>query len=164
MNDYLRWGGGAILLLCALYIGKEYKRYVDRRIEEEEGFLAFLSHAREEIAMYLSPQKTLSSRFKNESLSKIGFLEEANRGGGLKDAFLECKNRLSIGKEAKELLFEFFSGFGQGYKEQEIKRIDSYSSRLSKLFDADRAELPKTAQMVSTLLLAGAVGVFILLL
>ena len=151
-------------MICSIFAGREYNRYVERRIGELDGFVAFLNHAKSEISMYLTPAKRISRGFQNEILERLGFLSAIESEGNISRAFLSCYGGLSIGKEAKELLSEFFSEFGQGYREQELARIDRFRSDLEKILERDREELPKNARMVSTLLLAGALGIFILLL
>lgn len=153
-----------MLLICALFVGREYNRYIERRIGELFGFVAFLNHAKGEISMFLTPTAEILRGFKNDSLDKLGFISEAGKTGSLGKAFSECEERASIGKEAKQLLAECFSGFGQGYREQEITRIEHYVGSLGKILETERDALPKNARMVSALLLAGAVGIFILLL
>ena len=151
-------------MIGALFVGREYTRYTEQRIAELDGFVAFLNHAKSEISMYLTPVKGITRGFRNESLEKLGFISAIESSGSLSYAFSECMDGLSVGGEAKELLSECFSGFGQGYKEQELSRIERYAVRLEKMLESEREELPKNAKMVSTLLLAGAVGIFILLL
>lgn len=164
MSEYLRWGGGALILICALFSGREYTRYTEKRTEELCGFVAFLNHIKREIAMYLRPMSGMTFGFKNESLEALGFIAEAEKQGNLGKAFAECKERTSLGKESRDMLSECFSGFGQGYKEQELSRIERYIDRLGKILEYEREALPKNAKMVSTLLLCGALGIFILLL
>jgi len=151
-------------MLCALFVGRGYTRYVERRIAEGEGFVAFLNYARDEIAMYLSPPARLCEGFSNASLEELGFISAVGSCGDLGEAFSQCSSRLSLGKEARELLSQCFRSFGQGYKEQEIARIEGYLRKLSELVERESRDLPQNARMVSTLLLAGAAGIFIMLL
>ena len=151
-------------MLCALLIGRGYTRYINKRISEGDGFIAFLNHAKEEIAMFLSPPARLCRGFFDESLDEIGFIDAIRSCGNLGDAFLQCAPRLSVGKEARDLLSECFRSFGQGYKEQEVARIERYSRGLEEILERERRDLPQNARMVSTLLLAGAAGIFIMLL
>ena len=151
-------------MLCALFVGRGYTRYVERRIAETEGFVAFLNHASQSISMYLTPPARLCEGFCCESLEKSGFLGAVRRNNSLSDAFSECSSRLSVGGEAKKLLSECFRDFGQGYKEQEIARTVRYCSGLTEILERERRDLVQNARMVTTLLLAGAAGIFILLL
>ena len=151
-------------MISALLIGREYNRYVEKRIGELIGFVGLLNHAKSEISMYLKPASKILRGFENESLERIGFISVARESGNLEEAFSKCSERLSLGKETKKILYECFSGFGQGYSAQEILRIERYAASLEKILEREREELPKNARMVSTLLLAGALGIFILLL
>lgn len=164
MSEYLRWGGGALILICAFFFGREYTRYTERRIDELEGFVALLNHIKRKISMYLTPMSGMLQGFENESLSDLGFISELEKSGNLKKAFSECSKRSSLGKESLKLISECFSDFGQGYKEQELIRLERYIGSLSEILEKERKELPKNAKMVSTLFLCGALGIFILLL
>ena len=164
MSDYLRWGGSAILMLCALFISRCYKSYVNKRIAQTEGFVAFFSHTREKISMYLASPTKLVEGFRNESLESVGFLAALKECGKPGAAFSECSPRLSIGGELSRLLTEYFSGFGQGYKAEELARLDRFSKEAEKILEGEKRDLPQNARMVSTLLLAGAAGIVILLI
>ena len=164
VSEYLRWGGGALILICAIFSGREYTRYTEKRIEELCGFVAFLNHIKCEIEMYLTPMSGMIRGFKNESLEALGFIASAEKSGNLGKSFSECKERTSLGKESRDMLSECFSGFGQGYKKQELTRLERYIGSLSEILEKEREALPKNAKMVSTLLLCGALGIFILLL
>ena len=164
MNEYLRWGGGALLMIGSLFAGREYRRYTDVRLGELCGFIDFLNHAKREISTYLTPTQKILRGFKNESLEALGFISGIERYGSLGKAFSECADRSSLGKESKKLLSECFSGFGQGYKDAEISRSERYVASLNEILETEREELVKNAKIVSALLLSGAVGIFILLL
>lgn len=163
MSDFLRILGGALLLLCALLVGREYSAYAGRRIAEHQGFIALISHSEGMIGRFLSSGDELWRGFDNEALERVGFLPLIKDGKDADSAFSTVKGRLSLGDEAKKKVEEFFKDFGSGYKDQEIARISALRAELETSLKSETAELEKNSRVLNALLVGGALGLIILL-
>lgn len=164
MSVYTKIFGSLLILLSAYITGRGYSLYAEKRISECEGFLSFLIHIKGQITRTLTPPLDFFKDFKCEPLMRSGFLTELEAGKTLTEAFDTSKQRLSIGKQAKELLWDFFYGFGGDYKDGELARLGEFEQRLSETVKKDREELPKSVKLVRTLLISGALGLIILFL
>ena len=164
MNVYFRWGGGAVLLVAAALVGREYTAYTERRISECEGFLSLLSHIEGKISKYLSFGDGLWRDFSDAELERVGFLPALREGLTASEAFSRCNARLSLGDDVRERLGAFFEDFGKEYMEGELKRLRLFREELAKIHAAECVELRKNAKVVRTLLIGAALGALILLI
>lgn len=159
---YLRWCGAALIMLCALFCGREYSAYAERRICEGAGLLALLLHIEKMIDSYLAPGGELLVGFSDEWLEKCGFLGKMREGGVA--AFPTAADSLAVGESIKKRLSDYFSGFGKGYKESELARLRECISDCKKMLSEEREELEKSVKVTRALLLGGAVGIAILII
>ena len=164
MIEYVRFGGGILIMLCALLFGKGYSNFADRRIAEYEGFLALISHIETEISRSLSYGKELWSGFSNAELERCGMLQHLREGKTPYDAFLLCEEALSLSDKTKVALKKFFSRFGYEYKDSELRRISEVKGDLVVELKSVREELEKNKRVVNALLVGGSLSVVILLI
>lgn len=162
MSLYLRWGGALLLLVSALLFGREYSKYAKRRKTQMAEFIALITHIKGRISRFLSPTSELLSGFESEELERCGFLsafsESSDLGGALD------RSKTVLGEPFRNILSEFFSGFGKNYLDGEIKRIEHYTELLSEEEKREKEELSKSEKLTKTLLFAAALALAILLI
>ncbi len=164
MSLYARLAGAALIALSALIAGRGYASYTGRRISEEEGLVTLLSHIKSEISCYLTPQSKLIDAFRCEGLEPSGFLSAMREGGGLLEAYRSCEEKMYCSDGVKEIISRFFEGFGKGYKDEELARLDAALASLMPEVERDRVELEKNQRVATALLVSAALGLIILLL
>lgn len=161
---YLRWCGAALMLIFALFCGREYSAYAERRSGEGEAVLSLLAHMEKMIDSYLLPHGELFLGFSNEWLEGCGFLAALRSGEGLSFAFSSSQDKLLLPEGVKKRLSDYFSGFGKGYKEAEINKLRECRADIEKMLLSDGEELKKSVKVTRALLLGGAVGIAILII
>ena len=156
MNTYIRLFGAAFIMLSALFVGREYSSFSDKRTSELRGFLLFVRHVGGRVANFLSYGDELFSGFENESLESCGFLPALRDGEDFADAFESAKNKLSISSSQIEMLGEFFVSFGRDYRDGEIEKITAFLEKYEKEVDRECENMTKNLQVARALLLGGA--------
>ena len=164
MNYTLKLFGAALVMLFSLVIGRSYREYCGRRVEECEGFLSLLNHIIAEISQFLSTPKDFFESFECEALRRVGFLSEIEEGRDMSAAFETIKGRLSLSGETLERLSGFFSDFGRSYRDGEIERTKYFRDELERTWIAEREAEEKRVKLVYTLLLALSLSIVILLI
>lgn len=159
---YLRWCGAALLFIAAIFCGREYSSYAERRVREGAGLFALLLHMEKMIDSYLAPSAELFLGFSDERLAECGFLEKMREGGAR--AFSAAKEALTVGEPIKKRLEDYFSLFGKGYKASELSRLRECISDIKKMLSDEQEELEKSVKVTRALLLGGAVGIAILII
>ena len=94
MSLYLRWGGALLLLLSAIFLGREYSRYTKRREGEMAAFCDLLLHIKGQISRFLAPTSELLSGFDSPELLECGFLGEFEKSSDLALALAASKTTL----------------------------------------------------------------------
>jgi hypothetical protein len=164
MNDMLRLFCGGVILIGAIIVGREYSSYTARRIGQYQGFVALLSHIEGMISRFLTGGDELFRGFSNPFLEETGLLCRLREGKIPSDAFAQIEDKLLIGDGERESLTAFFKELGSGYRESEIERVSALKAELSAGYREEKAALEKSRSVVNTLLMGGAMGIFILLI
>ena len=164
MSELLRLFGSVLIVFGAIVLGRGYSAYCARRLEEGEGFLAFLLHAKGEVIRSLTPPEGFARSFRCEALERCGFTDALRAGESLESAFAASMKKSALGRELSELLSEFFSQFGQDYKDGEAARTDEYIDRVKTVLAYERENLEKNTKICRVLLMAGALGLIILMI
>ena len=164
MSVYVKWAGVAIIMLCALFFGKEYSAYVEKRLSQYRGFVAFIGHIEGMILRFLAPQESLWQNFSDEALEKCGFLPSLRSGSTLSGAFSDCEASLSLSDEQKERFSAFFADFGRDYMDGELNRASDFHRESEELLKKEEAELTKSVKITNTILIASALGIVILMI
>ena len=151
-------------MLAAILVARGYSRYCEVRLRTVEGFLSFLLHIKGEIKRTLTTPEGFARDFKCEELYECGFLSSVASGESLHGAFLSSLPQMTLGINTRELLSEFFEGFGKDYAEGERIRTESYAERLSRIAESEKEMLPKNVKLCRALLLAAALGLIILII
>ena len=164
MIDMIRWCAVGLIMLSAILLGREYSAYADRQVREQAGFIALLLHIERRIGHSLSYGSDLWRGFSDPDLEKCGFLPLLSEGFSPRDAFAKSSRKLALSGEIKEMLLVFFSDFGKGYKDGEIKGIERLREELESDLNAIRPELEKNKKVINALLLGGAASAAIMLI
>ena len=162
MSIFLRIAGGALLLGGAALASGAYKRYAEGQLAMLEDFYELLSHIKERISVYLSPQSALLSDFRCETLEECGFIPVYRECGSLHTAFKSA--RISLCSDAKRLLSSFFESFGKGYKNEEIARAESAGAECKRILERERENVPRDVRLAGVLISSLALAVFILII
>ncbi|MBR4835462.1 MAG: hypothetical protein IKU99_00485 [Clostridia bacterium] len=146
---YLGIGG---LGLTALWIGRGYSAYADRRLGEMGGISALILHIESRLGRTLDYGAELYRGFDDEFLEKCGFLPLLREGKPLYDAFSEAKTSMILPDEVADIVENLFSSFGKGYKDQEIERLRMARAELDNKITTLREESDKNKRVVNALL------------
>lgn len=162
MSLFFKWGGIALVMIGAMLVSREYESYLDKRICEYRGLVAMISHAESEIGKSLAYGEGLWSSFQSDELEKIGLLPLLRKGCSLKDAFDECKGKMTITRESKEEISELFATLGRGYRDSELRLLGEIKDSLSAELDLQSDAAEKNKKIARALLLGGALTVAIM--
>ena len=160
----MKYAGILCVLFAAVFVSAEYSGYMNKRTAECRGFLAFISHMRIQVGCFLRPAKELARGFSSESLEKAGFIEALHNCENISEAYSKCEGELSLSHEEKGVLSDFFSSFGDGYLDQQIKLIESAHAKMEGLCTKLTAERVKNTRLVSAISVTLALGVIILII
>ena len=151
------------MLIAALSVARRYRNYTSRRISEQESIIALLKYAEGRIKRYLMMPRDAFSGFADKNLGRIGFFEEIKNCVDMAEVFEKISDRLSVGTEAMDVLGKLFSQMGKGYKEEVVAGIGEAVEKLEKILEEEKNELPGNEKVVTAVLSAGVLGVFIML-
>ncbi len=161
---YLKWCGAALLLLFALFCGREYSAYAERRVGECEGYISLLLHIEKMIDSYLAPPSVIFRDFECEALESIGFLPAVRSGEAASNALSLSEKNSLLPEHIREKIREYFDGFGRGYKDAELTRTRASRAELEEMLKSEKASLEKSVKVTRALLLGAAAGITILII
>ena len=140
------------MAITALWIGRGYSAYADRRLGEMRGLSALILHIESRLGRTLDYGAELYRGFDDEFLRKCGFLDLLSEGKPLHDAFSESKKSMILPDEVEDIVDKLFSSFGKGYKDQEIEKLRTARVELDKKIATYGEELEKNKRVVNALL------------
>lgn len=146
------------MLMASFFISREYCRYINKRVLECRDFVAFISHMRIQVGCFLRPVKELAIGFSSESLDRAGFIDALSNSENISEAYLKCEPSLSLSEEEKEVLSGFFSSFGEGYLDEQVKLIDSVYQRMEELYSKLCREREKNTRLFVAISVTAALG------
>ena len=83
------------------------------------------------------------------------------RSENISEAYSKCESGLSLSSEERELLSGFFSSFGEGYLDEQVRLIDSLYPKMEGLYLKLCGERVKNTRLVSVISLTAALGFII---
>ena len=152
--------GGVLVLLCSMLLAMTKNRADERKIGEIDGFLSLLEYFRSQIECFGLPVSEILARCDYDILRKCGFEGEAVPRE-LSELIASCDLK---NEPLRAILDDFAAGFGKSYRNEEIKLCEYYISLLKKEREGAISELPQKKKLTTTLFLAGAAALVILLL
>ena len=160
----VKYLGIGAMAMTALWIGRGYSAYADRRLGEICGISALILHIESRLVRTLDYGAELYRGFDDEFLEKCGFLPLLREGKPLYDAFSEAKTSMILPDDVADLAENLFSSFGKGYKDQEIERLRMARAELDNKITTLREESDKNTRVVNALLFGIAASGAILLM
>ena len=148
----VKYIGIGAMAITALWVGRGYSAYADRRLGEMGGLSALLLHMESRLGRTLDYGGELYRGFDNDFLEKCGFLPLLREGRPLYDAFSEVRSSMLLPNEVADIVDGLFSSFGKGYKDQEIERLRRARAELDKKITTLREESDKNKRVVNALL------------
>lgn len=148
----VKYLGIGAMAITALWIGRGYSAYADRRLGEMGGISALILHMESRLGRTLDYGAELYRGFDDEFLEKCGFLPLLREGRPLYDAFSEVRSSMLLPDEVADIVDGLFSSFGKGYKDQEIERLRMARAELDKKITTFREESDKNKRVVNALL------------
>ena len=148
----VKYLGIGAMAITALWIGRGYSAYADRRLGEMGGISALILHMESRLGRTLDYGAELYRGFDDEFLEKCGFLPLLREGRPLYDAFSEVRSSMLLPDEVADIVDGLFSSFGNGYKDQEIERLRRARAELDKKITTLREESDKNKRVVNALL------------
>lgn len=160
----LRLLGAGLLLVGAWLCGVLYARERRTRLSEYEAFLLLLERLRREVGEHLRPMAAICLGVRDARLAPSGFLSALHRERALAAALRQSGEALHLSPEARELLRECFDGFGECYRDEEVRRLAGYTERWRAMVEAEREEATRSVRLFRVLLVFGALLAVLLLL
>ena len=154
--------GAAIIFGVSLYFLRAYRRFLHSRISECESFLLFIEHMQREIGCRLRPVGEILQGYRDEVLKGVGFLKD--KPSDISSSYLECENKLSVGREGKEILKRLFRDLGKSYKEGTLALLEEARGKLLAYTEGVRGSLDADVKLAAALIFGGGVGLLLLLL
>lgn len=148
----VKYIGIGAMAITALWIGRGYSTYADRRLGEMRGLSALFLHMESRLGRTLDYGGELYRGFDDEFLEKCGFLPLLREGRTPSDAFSEAKSSMVLSREVKNLAENLFSSFGRGYKDQEIERLRQAKKEIDEDIARTADLLEKNKRVVNALL------------
>ena len=155
--------GAALVMLAALFWCREFKSATDRRISTLASFLRYLEAKERQIRTLGKESRAIAADFKDDG--DIGdFAESVAEGRASAEAFGNCRGRVDMQKEARDILGGYFADCGADGSEGEIRRIRETVEGLRGCLDIERAEKDKRVRCAYAVGLALAAGLSIALM
>ena len=148
----VKYLGIGAMAITALWIGRGYSAYADRRLGEMGGISALILHIESRLGRTLDYGAELYRGFDDEFLEKCGFLPLLREGKAPSDAFHEAKKSMVLPSEAETLVENLLSSFGKGYKDQEIERLRQAKKEIDEVIKALAEDSEKNKRVVNALL------------
>lgn len=148
----VKYLGIGAMAITALWIGRGYSTYADRRLGEMGGLSALLLHMESRLGRTLDFGGELYRGFDNDFLEKCGFLPLLREGKAPSDAFMEAKKSMVLPRKVEALAENLFSSFGKGYRDQEIERLRRARRELDEVITALAEDSEKNKRVVNALL------------
>lgn len=158
----MRLFGLTLLLLAALFLTREYSRYVNKRIAESRGFISFIKHMRLEMRCFLKPPREIGRGFYNDSIAP--FLSALEREDSIFSAYTASEDAFSLSTDERAVIKELFYSVGVSYAEDGLRFIDGALERLSELHESHLSDGLRGVRVFGTVSAAVSVGLFILLI
>ncbi len=152
------------LLVLSVKFSKQYIKEEKERLEISAELLRFMKFVKDKITLSLMPISKIALCFSSERLCGNGFLDAVSKGEKVSEAFKKTFGKEGADRDFYEVFCSSFDKIGESNLEDELKRLDVGIERLEERVEQIREEHKKTAKIVTTLSLAFALGIIILLL
>ena len=151
--------GGAAFVLLRCYLS-----YLRARRDECFALLSLLRELERGMSLHLDSPKLVFERFSAEALSPSGLVDMLKKGVVPSEALTRAESSLSVPKEAKRILRDYFFRVGESYLEGELRAVSRAISELEPIAEKERTELEKRGRVAGVLIFSTLAGVLILFL
>ena len=156
----IQWIGALLVVGCGILLGWQRNRKEEGRLRQVEAWIALLRQTRGRVEGMALPVREILGRTEETLLKACGFEED-----GTPSTFSELLSACRIeDRETEGVLMEFASGFGRGYREEEVRACDRYLRALEARREFLASHLSGRKRLNTTLSLAGSLAVVLLLL
>ena len=152
-----------LALLCAVFI-RGYGAYMKRRALESRDILHLLESLRKGMSVSLSTPREAFSTATVSAPSVERFSALVCSGEPLYEAFCSASHAMSISRACREMLLEYFSSFGKGYLQDEIRCADELTERYTSLIENEERCGANDFRVVKSIAVAVTLGVIILII
>lgn len=157
---FCKIAGALILALSGVVGALTMNSAASKKATQSEALIAFLRFVRSRIECFSLPASEIIARCDKSLLSECGYngdipprdMGDLFEAMGIRD------------DESYRILQAFAEGFGNSYREEQLKECDYYIDLLCERSQKIGEELPKKKKLNSTLCISSALGVAILLL
>jgi hypothetical protein len=153
--------GCSLILLFSIWISREYKTFINDRVERTRAYLDFLRHVERKISISLLPQNKLCEGFSSPVLEK-DFLPRFRQCGSLAKAYEGLSN--GVGEAAGKIIFSYFSEFGKADLRGELLRVRDAVASLEPVLADEISAAEKSIKVFQAVAVAIAMGIIILLI
>ncbi len=152
---------GALVLVLSGVGGAYYmNQSANAALAQIEGWIAFLRYVRMQVECFSLPISDILKRCDPALLLACGYEDETTP-----KTPEELLSGVTIRDGASEgILRGFFDEFGKGYREEQVRSCDYHATLLGERREALAARLPERKKLHTTLCVAGALAVVVLLL
>lgn len=156
--------GICILIFTICYISKTLSDKRRRALSVYEELSRFLHFVKRSIGCYLMPLRDIAVGFDSELLDSYGFLALIRDGACGIDALEKSGLCGVLDAESSRLLSTFFSSFGSGYLDEELRLVSSVLEELDEKVAFERRRTPERVRLFGTLGAAASLALLILIL
>ena len=164
MWELIKYCGFALAFVAAWSISSGYDSFAKRRLSEYEAYLKLITHIEWALSVKGATVREWCEGYSDPVLDALELLPLLRSGTPIKEAYQRSQKRSCASAEAKELLGELFSEYGNGYLSRELMKLKHTKEALTKISECEAAVLTKNARLYRMLLFTGALGIVILAL
>ena len=164
MSQHFGIFGAIAVALACLLLSSAYSAYIRQRAAEYSAYLGFLLLMRREISSSLCTAGELGCRSSDSLLENLGFLPSLRDGELLFSAFSKTERESLMNDEDRSTLGRYFSDFGLGTLNTELRALDGCIASFSEREREEREGAPKRIKLAATLLVLFAAAVTVLLI
>lgn len=157
---FLRIAGAAVLVFSGFLCSHIMNSALSKKFEQIEALIMLMRFIKIQIECFGLPASEIIERCDKNMLFLCGMRDGENIPNNFEQFFKYCDVR---DKETKDILLAFASGFGKGYRAEQIKECDYYLELLCDRRERIYDELPKQKKINSTLCVSSVLAVVILL-
>ncbi|MBQ0009966.1 MAG: stage III sporulation protein AB [Ruminococcus sp.] len=166
----MRWVGAGFLFCSVFGCGILLAGQEKERTRQCEAFLNFFEYIKNQIHYFLAPTKQIYRDYRDEVLSKTGFLDcLSQEGDGVyqnrwEEAFAACRDRIMLSREQAQIVLAFGSCIGKSNEEMQMNSFEYYIKAMTKETEKQRSVCAKNVKLYQTLgLTVGAMAALLFL-
>ncbi len=153
-----------LVLIPSVFITRKYNARCHKKCAECQHILSFLRKIRANISVYLLPPSKWKRNFAEDGYEPSGFFSALASGKSMGEAYRLSEGELTVPEEIRRELSAFFSDFGRGYMNDELRKLDSMIATLEGALPRLTESAKNESRAAGALIMACALGAVILFL